>query len=157
MGIEDMTTLPAQVPSINSPRRMPHPADEHVGRQLAAIRLHSDITQAQLAKAIGISFQQLQKYENAKNRVSASTLFEISKALGIPVSRFFEGLPGNDSGKWDATIFPVDERIGFIASAEGRRLIEGLMQLNPRVRARVSSLISALGDELLGPDPTGRE
>ncbi|WP_196815087.1 helix-turn-helix transcriptional regulator [Mesorhizobium sp. L103C119B0] len=52
----------------------PHPADQHVGRQIATVRVQSDVSQAQLARSIGISFQQLQKYENARNRVSASML-----------------------------------------------------------------------------------
>ncbi|TPK82028.1 helix-turn-helix transcriptional regulator [Mesorhizobium sp. B2-4-17] len=125
----------------------PHPADLHVGRQVALVRVQSDISQTQLARSIGISFQQLQKYENAKNRVSASMLYEIARSLGVPVSRFFEGLPGNQTSP-DAPPVPVDERIDFIVSAEGRRLIEGLMQLHPRVRDRVSALITVLGEEL---------
>lgn len=124
----------------------PHPADQHVGRQIAAVRIHSDVSQAQLARSIGISFQQLQKYENARNRVSASMLYEIARSLDVPVSRFFDGLPGND--KASDSVLPVDERLEFIASAEGRRLIEGLMQLPPRLRNRVSSLISLLGEEI---------
>lgn len=124
----------------------PHPADRHVGRQIATVRVQSDVSQAQLARAIGISFQQLQKYENARNRVSASMLYEIARALDVPVSRFFDGLPGN--GGATALLLPVDERLEFIASAEGRRVIEGLMRLPPRVRNRVSSLISALGEEI---------
>ena len=126
----------------------PHPADQHVGRQIATVRVQSDVSQAQLARSIGISFQQLQKYENARNRVSASMLYEIATSLGVPVSRFFEGLPGNDPISGEVRPLPVDERIDFIASAEGRRLIEGLMQLHPRVRSRVSALIAALGEEL---------
>lgn len=116
------------------------------------LRVQSDVSQAQLARSIGISFQQLQKYENARNRVSASMLFEIGKSLGVPVSRFFEGLPGNDQTSVEARPLPVDERIDFIASAEGRRLIEGLMTLPPRVRGRVAVLIAALGEELAMPD-----
>lgn len=126
----------------------PHPADQHVGRQVATLRIQSDVTQVQLAKAVGISFQQLQKYENARNRVSASMLYEIATSLGVPVGRLFEGLPGNERTNGDAPLLPVDERITFIASAEGRRLIEGLMQLHPRVRGRVSALIAALGEEM---------
>ena len=110
------------------------------------MRIHSDVSQAQLARSIGISFQQLQKYENARNRVSASMLYEIARSLDVPVSRFFDGLPGND--KASDSVLPVDERLEFIASAEGRRLIEGLMQLPPRLRNRVSSLISLLGEEI---------
>ncbi|WP_245275018.1 helix-turn-helix domain-containing protein [Mesorhizobium sp. LSHC412B00] len=126
----------------------PHPADRHVGRQIATLRVQSDVSQAQLARSIGISFQQLQKYESARNRVSASMLYEIACSLGVPVGRFFEGLPGNDEACVEARPLPVDERLDFIASAEGRRLIEGLVDLPPRVRGRVSSLIAALGEEL---------
>ena len=127
--------------------KSPHPADKHVGRQIAIVRVQSDISQAQLARSIGVSFQQFQKYENARNRVSASMLYEIATSLGVPVSRFFEGLPGNETTR-ETRPLPVDERIDFIASAEGRRLIEGLMDLNPRVRSRVAALIAALGEEL---------
>ncbi|RUU92663.1 MAG: XRE family transcriptional regulator [Mesorhizobium sp.] len=130
----------------------PHPADQHVGRQIATVRVQSDVSQAQLARSIGISFQQLQKYENARNRVSASMLYEIASSLGVPVGRFFAGLPGNGETRVEARTLPVDERLDFIASAEGRRLIEGLVNLPPRVRGRVSSLIAALGEELALPD-----
>jgi transcriptional regulator with XRE-family HTH domain len=129
-----------------------HPADQHVGRQIATVRVQSDVSQAELARSIGISFQQLQKYENARNRVSASMLYEIGRSLDVPVSRFFEGLHGNDETSRNASPLPVDERIDFIASAEGRRLIEGLMQLPPRVRGRVAAVIAALGEELVGLD-----
>jgi transcriptional regulator with XRE-family HTH domain len=128
--------------------RYPHPADVYVGRQIATVRVQSDVSQAQLARSIGISFQQLQKYENARNRVSASMIYEIGRSLGVPVSRFFDGLPENGESAREASALPVDERIEFIASAEGRHLIERFVQLPPRVRARVSALIAALGEEL---------
>ena len=130
--------------------RDPHPVDLHVGRQIATVRVQSDVSQAQLARSIGISCQQLQKYENATNRVSASMIYEIGKSLGVPVSRFFEGLPQNGGRDHEPSQLPVD-RIGFIASPEGRRLIERLIQLSPRVRARVSALIAAVGEELSVP------
>ena len=75
-------------------------------------------------------------------------LFEIATFLGVPVSRFFEGLPGNEKQSGEVASLPVDERITFIASSEGRRLIEGVMRLPPRTRRRVSSFIAALGEEL---------
>ncbi|PSH55630.1 helix-turn-helix domain-containing protein, partial [Phyllobacterium sophorae] len=123
----------------------PHAADLYVGRQVAAVRLQSDVTQAELARAVGISPQQLQKYENGKNRISASMLFEIATCLGVPVGRLFQGLPGNATQKGEVASLPVDERITFLASSEGRRLIEGVMRLHPRTRRRVSALIAALG------------
>jgi transcriptional regulator with XRE-family HTH domain len=124
----------------------PHPADQHVGRQIALVRIQSDISQATLARSIGISTQQLQKYENARNRVSASMLYEISRALKVPVSRFFQGLPGHGAASAETAPLPADERIHFMASAEGRRLIAGLVQLRPRLRARISDLIAELGE-----------
>ena len=130
----------------------PHVADLYVGRQIAAVRVQCDVTQAALARAVRISPQQLQKYENGKNRVSASMLFDIATFLGVPVSRFFDGLPGNDTQEGAAALLPADERITFIASAEGRRLIKGVMRLQPRMRRRVSSLIAALGEELSALD-----
>lgn len=72
-------------------------------------------------------------------------LYEISMSLDVPVSRFFEGLPGNETGR-EAAPLPVDVRIEYIASAEGRHLIEGLMQLPPRVRGRLAGVIAALAD-----------
>lgn len=135
----------------------PHPTDLHVASQLTMLRIQSDLTQVQLASAIGVSFQQLQKYENAKNRASASMLYELAASLGVPVGRLFEGLAGNDRGDANAPLLPIDERITFIASAEGRRMIEGLMQLHPRVRGRVAALVATLGETLsAGDDGLGK-
>lgn len=134
------------------PEAEAHPVDRHVGRQIAAVRVQSDVSQAQLARSIGISFQQLQKYENARNRVSASMLYEIGRSLGVPVGRFFQGLEGNGEAVASAALLPADERLAFIASAQGRRLIEALTQLSPRVRNRVSSLVAALGEEINDPN-----
>lgn len=75
-------------------------------------------------------------------------IYEIGKSLRVPASRFFDGLPENGESARQASVLPVDERIDFIASAEGRHLIERLVQLPPRVRARVSALIAAIGEEL---------
>ncbi|MBB3237010.1 helix-turn-helix domain-containing protein [Phyllobacterium endophyticum] len=127
---------------------VPHAADLYVGRQVAGVRIHCDVTQAELARAVGVSPQQLQKYENGKNRISASMLFEIATFLSVPVGRFFEGLPGNARAQGEVAPLPLDERITFIASSEGRRLIEGVMRLPPRTRRRISSFIAALGEEL---------
>ncbi len=147
--MEHRRALPTQTGSFEAGSRAgpvgePHPADQHVGRQIAMVRVQSDVSQAQLARAIGISFQQLQKYENGRNRVSASMLYEIAKALKVPVGRFFQGLPGHDAVNGEAVPLPADERIHFIASAEGRLLIAGLVQLRPRLRARISELIAEL-------------
>lgn len=71
---------------------MKHPVDAHVGQLLRHRRWLAGLTQQQLGDAVGIKFQQIQKYETGMNRISASRLWELSRALDVPVSFFFEGL-----------------------------------------------------------------
>ena len=71
---------------------MVHPVDIHVGKKIRQARLVRGMTQSAVAKDLGLSFQQLQKYETGYNRVSASKLFELSQLLGVSPSYFFEGL-----------------------------------------------------------------
>jgi len=73
---------------------VPHQVDVHVGKQLRGLRVSKGLSQTDLGKALGLSFQQVQKYENGSNRVSASKLYDISQFLGVPLSYFFHGLPG---------------------------------------------------------------
>lgn len=71
-------------------RKKPHPVDVFVGNRVKRRREALDISQGALGKAIGRSLQQVQKYEKAYDRISASVLWEISRQLGVPVSYFFE-------------------------------------------------------------------
>ena len=71
---------------------MVHPVDIHVGKKIRQARLVRGLTQSGVAKQLGLSFQQLQKYETGYNRVSASKLFELSQLLDVSPSYFFEGL-----------------------------------------------------------------
>jgi transcriptional regulator with XRE-family HTH domain len=73
---------------------MKHPVDVHVGKRIRHRRWTLGTTQQQLAERVGIKFQQVQKYETGMNRVSASRLWDIAAALGVPVSFFFEGMDG---------------------------------------------------------------
>ena len=70
---------------------MAHPVDVHVGKRIRHRRWMTGITQQQLADRVGIKFQQIQKYETGANRVSASRLWEIARALEVPVERFLSG------------------------------------------------------------------
>jgi len=72
----------------------PHPVDIHVGLRLRQRRTELGISQPELAAALGIAYQQLYKYEQAKNRISASRLYELSEVLDVPVTFFFEGIAG---------------------------------------------------------------
>ena len=71
---------------------MVHVVDVHVGKRIRQRRWLTGMTQQKLAELVGIKFQQIQKYETGANRVSASRLWDIADALGVPVSFFFEGL-----------------------------------------------------------------
>lgn len=71
---------------------MKHPVDVHVGKRIRQRRWMNGTTQQQLAEAVGIKFQQIQKYETGMNRVSASRLWDIAHVLCVPVSFFFEGI-----------------------------------------------------------------
>lgn len=73
----------------------PSAVDEHIGQRVQLRRQMMGLSQKDLAKICGVTFQQIQKYESAGNRISASRLFELSTALETPVSFFFLGLPGN--------------------------------------------------------------
>lgn len=73
----------------------PTPVDEHIGQRMQLRRVMMGMSQKDLAKKCGVTFQQIQKYETAGNRVSAARLFDLSAALEAPVSFFFAGLPGN--------------------------------------------------------------
>lgn len=84
----------------------PTAVDEHIGQRVQLRRVMMGLSQKDLAKICGVTFQQIQKYESAGNRISASRLFELSTALETPVSFFFSGLPGN---------MPETNRTGKIA------------------------------------------
>lgn len=77
---------------------MKHPVDVHVGQRIRQRRWMNGTTQQQLAEAVGIKFQQIQKYETGMNRVSASRLWDIAHVLTVPVSFFFEGLEAVGEG-----------------------------------------------------------
>ena len=67
--------------------------DIHVGRKLRALRRERQLAQSVLGEAIGVTFQQIQKYEKGANRVSASMLYAIARRMAVPLTAFFEGLP----------------------------------------------------------------
>ncbi|NEI74879.1 helix-turn-helix domain-containing protein [Rhizobium lusitanum] len=126
-----------------------HPVDTHVGQQLRIRRIHSNLSQTELGHKVGLSYQQVQKYESGKNRISASMLYEIASGLNVPVGCFFDGLPqAGSAGVEGALIVEADERIAYLATAEGRRFVEEILRLSPKLRTRTIAVIRALaGDE----------
>lgn len=102
-----------------------HPVDQHVGQRMRRARKDLGLSQTQLGDVLGITFQQVQKYERGANRVSASKLFEAARALGVTVSFFFEGLPDelNGEAKNDRNVRE------FAASDVGHSLLQVAMDV----------------------------
>jgi transcriptional regulator with XRE-family HTH domain len=93
--------------------RGPNPIDRHVGLRIRMRRKELGISQEKLAESIGLTFQQVQKYERAANRVSASKLWEMARALNTSVAYFYEGLgeaPGRGGGQGDGSGVPAHAR-----------------------------------------------
>jgi transcriptional regulator with XRE-family HTH domain len=105
---------------------MTHLVDSHVGQKIRQRRWMVGMTQQQLAEAVGIKFQQIQKYETGMNRVSASRLWDISRALGVSTGFFFEGLTStSDKAVTDDHILQQKETLellrSYYAIPEGQR------------------------------------
>ncbi len=97
--------------------RSPHPVDVHVGEVLRQRRKLAGFTQERLADSIGLTFQQIQKYEMGRNRVSASRLYQFSKVLETPVSVFFEGY-SDTPGERAVSGFAEDSQESFDGSED---------------------------------------
>ncbi len=82
-----------------SDERAANAVDKRLGERVRARRLELGMSQERLAEILGVTFQQVQKYERGVNRIAASRLYDLSAALNIPVSKFFEGLSDHGSAK----------------------------------------------------------
>ena len=120
---------------------MAHPVDVHVGKRIRHRRWLIGKTQQQLAEQVGIKFQQIQKYETGANRVSASRLWDISDALDVPVSFFFEGL--DEEGKSRGKTSVPDDLMG---DKEALDLVRSYYAIPENQRRRLFELARVLSD-----------
>ncbi|BCH56016.1 putative HTH-type transcriptional regulator R00410 [Agrobacterium vitis] len=127
--------------TLKSPTKSPKPDDILIGARIRGARHNAGISQTTLGDALGITFQQIQKYEKGTNRVGGSRMAEIAKILGKPVAYFFEGVTGEGT----ATVADVQEA-QFTSSREARRLINGFRALPTGQRAAVLKLIEGLSE-----------
>lgn len=121
---------------------MKHPVDVHVGKRIRHRRWLVGITQQQLAEAVGIKFQQIQKYETGMNRVSASRLWDIAEALSVPVSFFFEGLGDEAAELDDGRELPKD----ILKDKEALELVRSYYAIPETQRRRLFELARVLSD-----------
>ena len=124
----------------NTAGQEPHHVDRHVGALIRAKRKAIGMSQDELARAIGITFQQIQKYERGTNRVSSSKLYEIAQKLDTPLGTFFEGLDHpEDNGDT-----PAADVIGFLGEAGSLDLVTAFKAMNPLLRKRLVALAKAM-------------
>jgi transcriptional regulator with XRE-family HTH domain len=120
--------------------------DRKLGQRVRTRRLEIGMSQERLAELLGVTFQQVQKYEKGVNRIAASRLHDIGAALEMPVARFFEGLSSaRASGIAETTKDYIDDAL---ATPEGTQLMALFASIkSTKVRRRVVELVKALSDE----------
>ncbi len=111
----------------------PRPVDVHVGRRVRARRTLIGMSQEELGQHVGLTFQQIQKYERGKNRMGASMLWQFSRILGQPISWFFEGI-GERKRKID----------DLLAKRETLKFVRYLSACDPDVQKHVAAMIHAV-------------
>lgn len=130
---------------------MPHPIDIHVGKRLRLRRTLLGMSQEAIGTAIGVSFQQIQKYERGINRMGASRLYDFAKILDVPVSHFFDEYEAEQTSgaggmaESSAAAFEYEDPI---ASRETMEMMRAYYQIPSKaVRKRVFELIKTLASE----------
>jgi transcriptional regulator with XRE-family HTH domain len=127
-------------------KKSPNPVDKHVGLRVRMRRMMLAMSQEKLGNALGLTFQQVQKYEKGTNRIGASRLQQISHILQVPVAFFFEGAPNlhGSTGRAPSPSY-VSE---FLATPEGLLLTKAFMRINePKLRRRIVDLVAEIASE----------
>ena len=131
-------------------KKVPNPIDKHVGRRVCMRRKMLSMSQEKLGAALGLTFQQVQKYENGTNRMGASRLQQMSDILQVPVEFLFEGAPSasepHDSNGSALSVAQIDD---FVSNSDGLRLIGAFMRIDDAaVRRRIVMLVQEIaGDD----------
>jgi transcriptional regulator with XRE-family HTH domain len=128
-------------------KKSPNPIDRHVGSRVRMRRMMLGMSQERLGQALGLTFQQIQKYEKGTNRIGASRLQQIADTLKVPVSFLFEGAPS--TGLRPATSeAPTPTYVSdFLATTEGLALTRAFVQIrSAKLRRRLVDLIEAMVD-----------
>jgi transcriptional regulator with XRE-family HTH domain len=123
--------------------KAPNPTDVHVGSRMRMRRMMLGMSQEALARAFGLTFQQVQKYEKGMNRMSASRLDHAAHILGVNIPFFFEDAPGLENTKAPPPSY-INE---FVSSQDGLRLIRAFTQIdNGAIRRSIVALVEELAE-----------
>lgn len=129
--------------------KKPNPIDAHVGSRVRLRRMLLGMSQERLGESMGLTFQQVQKYEKGVNRIGASRLFQISKILDVPVQFFFEEAPHIGPGSQVRGMAEPDSEtfiLEFLNSREGLELNRAFVKIgDAKVRKSIVDLVRALG------------
>lgn len=129
-------------------KKKPNPIDVHVGSRIRLRRNMLGMSQEKLGEHLGITFQQVQKYEKGTNRVGASRLQAIASILEVPVSFLFEGAPGAPAAEGLSEESSTTYIVDFLSSTEGLQLNRAFARISdPAVRRRIIDLVRALANE----------
>jgi transcriptional regulator with XRE-family HTH domain len=143
--------------------RRPNPIDVHVGSRVRLQRMLLGVSQERLGERLGLTFQQIQKYEKGVNRIGASRLFDLAQVLGVPIQFFYDDAPAGESHAPSAAGMaerPVDGYIfDFLNTREGLELNRAFARISdPKSRRAILDLVRKLaGDEASAEQPVTPE
>ena len=132
------------------PKKQANPIDAQVGNRVRLRRMLIGMSQERLGELLGLTFQQVQKYEKGVNRIGAGRLYEVAKILGVPIDYFYEGVNGHHATAAHGhnagqTMPPIME---FVSSGEGLQLSLAFMRIkDPKVRKRMLDLVKSLAED----------
>jgi len=137
----------------------PDPIDVCIGSRLRLRRLAMGFSQETLARALGITFQQIQKYERGTNRIFASRLFHLARVLRVPVAYFYQGLtpqgeaPNPEDGRSEAGAAAEEGLQDLLGKSDTLKLIQAYNRINdPTVRRQIYALVRTVGDQDATPE-----
>lgn len=137
----------------------PDPIDVCIGSRLRLRRLAMGFSQETLARALGITFQQIQKYERGTNRIFASRLFHLARVLRVPVAYFYQGLtpqgeaPNAEDARSEAGAAAEEGMQDLLGKSDTLKLIQAYNRINdPTVRRQIYALVRTVGDQGATPE-----
>ena len=127
-------------------KKAPNPVDQHVGSRVRMRRMMLAMSQTNLGNALGLTFQQVQKYEKGTNRIGASRLQQISRTLQVPVAFLFEGAPSVPGTPQATEMAPSLAYVtAFLATSDGFALTKAFMRIkNTKLKQRIVELVKEI-------------
>jgi transcriptional regulator with XRE-family HTH domain len=130
------------------PAKSPNPTDRHVGSRVCMRRKMLSMSQTELADAVGVTFQQIQKYEKGTNRISASRLQQIARVLQVPISFFFEDPRSPSRELGSRKVHAPDFVSDFLATTDGLALTKAFVLIkDPKLRRSIVNLVRQVASD----------